>query len=128
MLVMGPVSSVFDLATFVMLWFVIGARLPAEFQSGWFVEGLLSQALIVHLVRTAKVPFLESRASMPMLMATVLVVAAGIWLPFSPFADSLGMVALPSAYFPWLLVILTGYFLLVQLVKRWYIRWNGTWM
>lgn len=128
MLVMGPVSSVFDMATFVMMWFVIGVRIPAEFQSGWFVEGLLSQALIVHLVRTAKVPFLESRASMPMLMATALVVAAGIWLPFSPLAPSLGMVALPQAYFPWLMVILAGYFLLVQLVKRWYIRWNGTWM
>lgn len=128
MLVMGPVSSVFDLAIFSVLWFVLVLREPSSFQSGWFVEGLLSQALIVHLVRTARVPFLESRASMPMLMATALIMAVGIWLPFSPLASSLGMVALPGAYFPWLFVVLIGYFLLVQVVKKIYIRRFGSWL
>ena len=128
MLVMGPVSSVFDIATFLFLWFGLHARTPSAFQSGWFVEGLLSQALIVHLVRTSRVPFLESRASVPMLMATFSIMALGIWLPFSPFASMLGMQPLPALYFPWLAVILIGYFLVVQIVRRIYTRIYGSWL
>ena len=128
MLYFGPVSSVFDYATFAVLWFVFKANSVATqgfFQSGWFVEGLLSQTLIVHLIRTKKIPFLQSRASNALLITTALVMAAGIGLPFSALGKSLGFVHLPSLYFAWLLLILFGYCVLAQLMKSWFIRRYG---
>jgi Mg2+-importing ATPase len=131
MLYIGPISSVFDMTTFALMYFVFGANTPerqALFQSAWFVEGLLSQTLIIHLIRTAKVPFFESTASTPLLLLTLAVMAVGVAIPFSPIGAAVGMVPLPGSYFPWLAATLLSYCALMQLVKSWYIRRFGTWL
>ncbi|MFI1796639.1 magnesium-translocating P-type ATPase [Streptomyces sp. NPDC020379] len=131
MLCVGPISSVFDITTFLVMWNVFGANSEAHqtlFQSGWFVEGLLSQTLVVHMIRTRKIPFIQSRASAPVLVMTGLVMALGIVLPFSPLASALSMEPLPMAYFPWLTGILLTYCALTQVVKTWYIRRFSTWL
>jgi Mg2+-importing ATPase len=131
MLCIGPISSLFDIATFLLLWYVFGADTPARqslFQSGWFVEGLLTQVLIVHTIRTEKIPFIQSTATWPVLLFTVLVMACGVWLPFSPLARALKLEALPPGYFPWLAVILLAYCVLTQLLKRVYIQRFGKWL
>ncbi len=131
MLCIGPLSSVFDYATFLLMYFVFKANVPAAqalFQSGWFVEGLLSQTLIVHLIRTERLPFVQSTASRPVLLLTGLIVLAGLALPFSPVGRYLGLVPLPLSYFGWLVGFLVGYAALTQLVKRWYIRRFGDWL
>lgn len=123
MIYLGPVSSIFDYATFLLMWFVFQANAPEKqslFQTAWFVEGLLSQTLIVHIIRTRRIPFLQSRASGTLLVTTVLVVAAGVVIPFTGLGASLGMQPLPGRYFPWLVMILVGYGVLGQLMKRWY--------
>jgi Mg2+-importing ATPase len=128
MIFFGPISSIFDIATFAVMWFVFGANSldkQALFQSGWFVEGLLSQTLIVHLIRTRKVPFLQSRAAWPLLGGTLCIVAIGIFLPLGPAASYFKLQALPVSYFPWLLVVLVAYILLVQGVKGFYARRFG---
>lgn len=131
MVTIGPISSIFDIAMFVIMWNVFAANSEAAqslFQSGWFVEGLLSQTLIVHMIRTRKIPFIQSRASWPVMVMTVLAVLTGLYLPFSPLAPSLGFVALPASYFPWLIGVLLAYCALTQLVKTWYIRTFKTWL
>jgi Mg2+-importing ATPase len=131
MLCIGPISSLFDIVTFVVLWYVFGANTPARqglFQSGWFVEGLLTQVLIVHTIRTEKIPFIQSTATLPVLLLTVLVMVCGIWLPFSPLAPALKLEPLPLEYFPWLAVILLAYCVLTQLLKRAYIQRFGKWL
>ena len=82
----GPISSVFDITTFLLLWFVFHAKGPggeAIFQSGWFIESLLSQTLIVHMIRTEKIPFLQSRAAVPVLLLTSVIMGVGLYLPYS---------------------------------------------
>ncbi|MFG2621963.1 magnesium-translocating P-type ATPase [Streptomyces sp. NPDC048507] len=131
MVTIGPISSIFDIAMFVIMWNVFAADNEAAqslFQSGWFVEGLLSQTLVVHMIRTRRIPFVQSRASWPVMVMTVLAVLTGLWLPFSPLAPSLGFVALPAGYFPWLIGVLLAYCTLTQLVKTWYIRTFKTWL
>ncbi|WHM40128.1 magnesium-translocating P-type ATPase [Streptomyces sp. BPTC-684] len=131
MVTIGPISSVFDVTTFLVMWNVFGADSEAHqalFQSGWFVEGLLSQTLIVHMIRTRRIPFVQSRASRPVMVMTLLAVATGLFLPFSPLAASLGFTALPMAYFPYLFGTLLAYCALTQLVKTWYIRKFHTWL
>jgi Mg2+-importing ATPase len=131
MVFIGPISSLFDYATFAVMFFVFKANSPehqALFQSGWFVEGLLSQTLIVHMIRTRKIPFIQSWATAPVVALTTLIMAIGIYIPFSPFAESLKMQALPAAYFPWLIGILLSYCLLTQLVKRWFIKKFNYWL
>lgn len=131
MLCIGPISSIFDITMFVIMWNVFGANSEAHsalFQSGWFIEGLLSQTLIVHMIRTRKIPFIQSRASWPVMVMTVLAVLTGLYLPFSPLAPSLGFVALPASYFPWLIGVLLAYCTLTQLLKTVYIRKFGTWL
>lgn len=125
MIFFGPISSIFDIITFCVMWWVFQANVPEAqtlFQSGWFVVGLLSQTLIVHMIRTRRVPFLQSRAAWPLIVMTLLVMVAGIALPFSPLAGYLQLQALPLSYFPWLVAILLGYMTLTQLVKNWYCR------
>jgi len=131
MLFIGPISSIFDVVTFVFLWHIIGANSDATqgiFQSGWFIEGLLSQTLIVHLIRTQKVPFLESRAATPVIALTVLIMAIGIYIPFSGLGSSIGLRPLPLLYFPLLFATLLGYGVMTQLVKSWYIKKFGGWI
>ena len=128
MLFFGPISSLFDLATFALMWWVFGANSLANqglFQSGWFVVGLLTQTLVVHLIRSPKLPFIETRAATPLLLTTGAIMALGLWLPFGPLADYFKLQALPPAYFGWLLAILLGYGTLTTLMKRFYSRRYG---
>jgi Mg2+-importing ATPase len=128
MLVLGPVSSVFDYITFAVLWFVFGANSPDQqslFQSGWFLESLLTQTLIVYIIRTARIPFLQSNPEPLMALITLVVMAIGITIPFTPIGAGLGLVPLPAAYFGWLLLILLAYACLTQLVKSWFVRRFG---
>jgi len=128
MLFIGPISSIFDYATFGLMWFVFKANTVAQaglFQSGWFVEGLLSQTLIVHMIRTRKIPFIQSRASTPLLVLTALIMMIGIYIPFTVFGAKIGLVPLPLRYFPWLVAILLSYCFLAQNVKNWFIKKYG---
>ena len=128
MLCFGPISSLFDIITFGVMWWVFKANVPEAqtlFQSGWFVVGLLSQTLIVHMIRTRRVPFLQSRPAWPLMAMTLLVMAAGIALPFSPLASYLSLEPLPQRYFLWLVAILTGYAALTQWVKKIYSQRYG---
>jgi Mg2+-importing ATPase len=118
MLVFGPISSLFDYATYFTLLYAFQAREnPSLFQTGWFVESVLSQTLIVHVIRTGGIPFLDSRPAAPLLVTTIAVCAAAMWLPFSGFAHLLGLTPLPSAYWFALAAILVCYLLLTQSVK-----------
>lgn len=126
MLVFGPISSLFDYATFFTLLYALHARdNPSLFQSGWFVESVLSQTLIVHVIRTAGVPFRDSWPSVPLLATTIAVCAVALWLPFSGFAPLLGLTPLPPAYWIALAAILVCYLLLTQSVKAALVRRFG---
>ena len=125
-LYIGPISSVFDYLTFWIMLSVFHARdNPALFHTGWFVESLFTQTLIIHVIRTSKIPFLQSRASWPLIAASVLIPAIGVWLTMSPLAPVLGFVALPRLYWLLLAGMLLAYMLLTQLVKTWYHRRYG---
>jgi len=128
MVFFGPISSLFDIATFAVMWFVFGADTIARqglFQSGWFVVGLLTQTLVVHMIRTPKLPFIESRAAVPLLAMTAAIMAVGVFLPMGPLAADFKLQALPLAYFPWLAAILLGYCALTTVMKGIYIRRFG---
>ena len=131
MIYIGPISSIFDIVTYLVMWHVFGCNSPEHqslFQSGWFIEGLLSQTLIVHMIRTRKIPFIQSRATWPVIGMTTLVMVIGIVIPFTSFGASIGLQALPLSYFPWLVGILLSYCVLTQLVKNWYIRKFSGWL
>lgn len=131
MIYIGPISSIFDIATYLVMWYVFSCNSPEHqtlFQTGWFVEGLLSQTLIVHMIRTRKIPFIQSRATWPVMGMTLLIMAVGILIPFTAFGRSIGLQALPLSYFPWLIGILLSYCILTQVVKNWYIRKFVRWL
>ena len=128
MVCFGPLSSLFDVATFGLMWFVFHATTPAAqtlFQSGWFVEGLLSQTLIVHMIRTRKLPFVQSRASWPLIAMTSATMLTGIAIVMGPLAHYFKLQALPAQYFLWLAAILLGYMGLTQWMKGLYTRHYG---
>jgi P-type Mg2+ transporter len=123
MVFIGPISSLFDYVTFALMWFVFGgASNPALFQTGWFVESLLTQTLIIHIIRTARLPFLESQASSALVGTTALICAIGVLLPASWVGSALGFVPLPMNYWPLLAAMLLCYAVLTHLVKRWFVR------
>lgn len=131
MVFIGPISSIFDIVTFLVMWHVFLANTierQSLFQSGWFVVGLLTQTLIVHMIRTQHVPFVQSRAATPVILLTATIMAIGIYVPFSPLASHIGMVPLPPMYFAWLAGILLSYCVLTQLMKQFYIRRFGKWL
>ncbi|HFK5504042.1 TPA: magnesium-translocating P-type ATPase [Elizabethkingia anophelis] len=131
MLYIGPLSSIFDCITFAVMFFIFKANTPEHqslFQTGWFVEGLLSQTLIVHIIRTKKIPFIQSWAAAPVVALTSLIMLIGLSIPFTPIAGYLKMQPLPLSYFPYLLGILTGYCILTQLVKQWFIKKFQQWL
>src|SRR5208337_3583599 len=119
-LCVGPISSIFDYTTFfVMLW-VFNCWDPTRaklFQTGWFVESLMTQTLIIHVIRTNRIPFIQSRASWPLTLTSLLIMAFGVWLPYSPIASSLGIVPLPPLYWPILAATLLCYVGLTQVIK-----------
>jgi Mg2+-importing ATPase len=131
MVCIGPISSIFDFTTFALLWYVFGANRiehQAFFQSGWFIEGLLSQTLIIHMIRTAKVPFLQSTAAWPLMALTLTIMAVGVVIPYTALGPVAGMIPLPWTYFPWLAGTLACYCALTQLIKVWYIRRFRMWL
>ena len=131
-LAVGPCSSVFDYTTYLMLLFWFGCAAvgtPGEreqsvrvFQTGWFVESLLTQTLIIHIIRTNRVPFLQSRSSWALAVMSVCVAGVGLALPYTSLGTSLGFTALPKGYWRFLVVTLLGYALLTQCVKGWLLR------
>ncbi|HWZ14304.1 MAG TPA: magnesium-translocating P-type ATPase [Mucilaginibacter sp.] len=131
MFFIGPISSIFDYSTFAVLWFVFKANSPEHqglFQTGWFVESLLSQTLIVHMIRTRKIPFIQSWATAPVLALTTGIMAIGLFLPFSPLAQAFKLQPLPLMFFPWLIGILLIYCVLTQVIKNWFIRKFDQWL
>jgi Mg2+-importing ATPase len=125
-LVLGPISSIFDYATFfAMLYMFHWQRDPVLFHTGWFVESLFTQTLIIHVIRTDKIPFLQSRASWPLIVGSVAVVVLGVWLTVSPFAGTLGFAALPPRFWLFLCVTMVAYAALAQAVKSWFVRRFG---
>jgi Mg2+-importing ATPase len=143
-LFIGPISSIFDYTTYALMWFFFKCRLPdlappaalasqflhsdtdhtyraALFQTGWFVESLMTQTLIIHVIRTRKIPFIQARASTPLTLTTIIIMAVGAYLPFSPLAPMLRFVPLTVMYWPFIFVTLICYVILTQLVKMWLI-------
>jgi Mg2+-importing ATPase len=143
----GPISSIFDYTTYALMWFYFKCSnltmLPAEmagrfagiinpdkiyaaslFQTGWFVESLMTQTLIIHVIRTNQIPFIQSRASWQLTMTTIGIMGLGAWLPFSPVAQYLGFVPLPWQFWPLLALTLICYVGLTQLIKTWMIKKN----
>ena len=121
-LCVGPISSIFDYTTFFVMLYLFKCWDPSRaplFQTGWFVESLMTQTLIIHIIRTNKIPFLQSRASLPLTLTTLAIMAFGAWLPYSPLASSLGLVHLPGLYWPILMLTLLAYAGLTQSVKVW---------
>ncbi|WP_459502584.1 magnesium-translocating P-type ATPase [Bacillus sp. C1] len=130
-LCIGPISCIFDVITFSVLWNVFSANTSAEhslFQAGWFIVGLLTQTLIVHMIRTQHIPFIQSTASSPVLLLTTIIMIVGMYLPFSPFSEILGFSPLPFRYFLWVIGIIAGYAILTQLLKRIYIKTFHSWL
>jgi Mg2+-importing ATPase len=139
MLFIGPTSSVFDYTTFFLMLYVfhcvnyndphaadaMKTHYEKLFHTGWFVESLLTQTLIVHIVRTNRIPFIQSRASAALTWTTLTVMAVAIYLPFSPLSGYLGMVGLPKTFWLWMMATLTAYVFLTHSVKTWFIRRYG---
>jgi P-type Mg2+ transporter len=122
----GPISSIFDYATFFLMLYAFGAwQNPALFHTGWFIESIFTQTLIIHVIRTNKIPFLQSRAAWPLIVSSVLIVSVAAWLTVSPVAGALGLVGLPAQYWPILAAMLFAYVILTQLVKTWFVRRFG---
>ena len=125
-LFIGPISSIFDYLTFfIMLWIFKTWANPDLFHTGWFVESLFTQTLIIHVIRTNKIPFIQSHASKALIFTSLAIVAVGAWLPYSPLAGALGFVPLPPLYWLLLLGMLLCYVLLTQVVKTWFVRRFG---
>jgi Mg2+-importing ATPase len=143
MLFIGPISSIFDYTTFAVMWFIFKCSnvmvtpelamhfgneavnhtyAAALFQTGWFVESIMTQTLIIHVIRTNLIPFIQSRSSWQLSMTTILIMLIGAYLPYSPLARSLGFVPLPPLYWLILLATLLCYVSLTQLIKTWLIR------
>jgi Mg2+-importing ATPase len=143
----GPISSIFDYTTFGIMWFYFKCSnltmLPAEmasrfagitdpdkiyaaslFQTGWFVESIMTQTLIIHVIRTNQIPFIQSRASWQLTMTTIAIMGIGAILPFTPLARYLGFVPLPWQFWPLLALTLLCYVGLTQLIKSWMVRKN----
>jgi Mg2+-importing ATPase len=125
-LFIGPISSIFDYATFFMMLYVFNCwHNPDLFHTGWFVESLFTQTLIIHVIRTNKIPFLQSWASWPLILTSVIIVAVGSWLTVSPMARALGFVPLPRLYWLLLAVVLVCYVVLTAVIKTWFYRRFG---
>jgi P-type Mg2+ transporter len=117
MLFFGPISSLFDFLTFAVMLGLFHAG-PTLFRTGWLVESLATQTLVIFAVRTRRVPFLRSRPSMPLLAAALGIVAIGAVLPFTPLADPLGFTTLPGGFFAVLVGMVITYLLLIEVAKR----------
>lgn len=119
----GPISSIFDYTTYFVMLFLFGAwNNPALFQTGWFIESLFTQTLIIHVIRTNKIPFIQSRGSKTLMITSLVIAACGIVLINSPLGSAFGFVKLPMLYYPILFLTLACYVVLTQVVKNWFIK------
>jgi len=130
MVIIGPISSLYDFLTFGIMLFVFNVHAsPIElaplFHTGWFIESLCTQTLVIYIIRTGKIPFIESRPSKLLMLTSISIVTAAILITFSPLAKSFGFVALPPLYFKILFFMVVTYLLLVQFVKSWFIKRYG---
>jgi Mg2+-importing ATPase len=131
-LFIGPCSSIFDYTTYLMMLFLFGcwnvstpeaaAHSERLFQTGWFIESLLTQTLIIHIIRTNRIPFLQSRPAWPLMAMSACIMAAGIALPFTPVGPYLGFTTPPGMYWPLLVLTLLLYVVLTQAVKTWLLK------
>ncbi|WP_413536463.1 magnesium-translocating P-type ATPase [Carnobacterium divergens] len=127
----GPISSIFDILTFLLMYFVFHANTignQALFHSGWFVIGLITQTVVVHIIRTKKIPFIQSMASIPVTISTICVIVIAILIPDTALGGFFNFVALPTAYWKWMVLIVLAYGIAVQLVKTIYIKINKEWL
>jgi Mg2+-importing ATPase len=124
MVIIGPISSIFDFITFGIMLFIFRASADL-FHTGWFLESLITQTLIIYVIRTGKIPLIESMPSLPLILTSFLTVATGIIIVFSPLAGPFGFVAPPMLYFAILVLIVLTYLLLAQIVKSWFVKRFG---
>ena len=127
----GPVSSIFDVLTFLLMWFVFNANTiqdAALFHTGWFVIGLITQTVVVHVIRTKKIPFIQSNAGIGVTLSTLVVIAVAVFIPGSTFGTFFNFVALPYSYWKWMILIVIAYVLTTQVVKTIYIKINKQWL
>lgn len=128
---MGPLSSIFDILCFAIMWWAFDANtadMAPLFQAGWFVFGTVSQVLVIHMIRTARIPFLHSKASLPLLLSTAVVAIISLVVAFTDLAIGIDLLPLPLAFAPWLLFILAAYFLSTQWIKQIYMKRYGEWI
>lgn len=141
MLWIGPISSVFDIALYLLMYFIICPSIlggqyhtlgttpqvlfVSLFQAGWFIESMWSQTLVIHMIRTPKIPFIQSHASLPVTLLTFMGIAILTAIPFLPFGTRIGFAPLPAVYFLWLAVIIICYMALTTVVKKLYIKRYG---
>ena len=143
MLWIGPTSSIFDITTYLLMYFIICPMMcggvtfkhltdptmqilyVSLFQAGWFVESMWSQTLVIHMIRTPKIPFIQSRASLPVTLLTFTGILALTCIPFSAFGRSIGLTALPIVYFPWLLLTIVLYMIVATVMKKTYVKKYG---
>ena len=124
MLIIGPISSVYDFLTYGVMLFIFHAKAEL-FHTGWFIESLCTQTLVIHIIRTGKIPFVESKPSNFLIFTSIFIVSLGIFIPFSPLAKPFGFVAPPPSYFLALFLMVTTYLFFVQIVKTWFVKKYG---
>lgn len=130
MIFMGPLSSAFDLIVFAMLWFVfkLGPADSALFQTIWFSYGIVSNLFGMHIIRTAKIPFVQSHASKPVYMSSIIVSLLAILVPFTPLGTAIGLVAIPIKYMALIFLTPVVYCIIAQFAKYKYIQKHGEWL
>lgn len=140
MLWIGPTSSLFDIVTYAVMFFIICPMVchggyndygvnktlfMAVFNAGWFVESLCSQTMVIHIIRTAKIPFINSRASGAVILSTIIAITVGIAIQYTSIGRALQMVSMPIMYFGWLIVILLCYIIVASAIKEVYKKYYG---
>ena len=142
MIIIGPTSSVFDITTYLLMFYIIGPQVVgmpyseitspetralfiAVFQAGWFVESMWSQTLVIHMIRTPKIPFLQSRASTSLTLLTFAAIIGLTVIPFTGFGASIGLAPLPLNYFFWLAITIVLYMVLATIAKNYFIKRYG---
>lgn len=127
----GFLSTVLDILCFAVLWYVLKFNTIAKaeyFQCGWFMFGVISQTLIIHTIRTRKVPFLVSNASKQLTISTFAITIVALIIGFSSIATVFDFGIMPKIYFPWLFLLMIVYLLLAQMIKNIYIKRNHEWI